>query len=128
MSMLEQVDFEAAQQVGSPFRRAGQVYVIEECPNAFARQGVGLEGTQGRGEAKGKQCRHERIPLFASLGLENAVWYASIIDPHFFFSHLFPLACTSLLFAKKRMRPAAHLGGRRLAGTGCSQRLSARSS
>ena len=42
VSMLEQVDFEAAQQVGSPFRRAGQVYVIEECPNAFARQGVGL--------------------------------------------------------------------------------------
>ena len=84
VSMREQVDFEAAQQVGSPFRRAGQVYVIEECPNAFARQGVGLEGTQGRGKAKGKQCRHERIPLFAPLGLENAVWYASIIDPHEF--------------------------------------------
>ena len=39
------------------------------------------------------------------------------ITAFFFSSHLFPLACTSLLFAKKRMRPAAHLGGRWLAGT-----------
>ena len=53
VSMLEQVDFEAAQQVGSPFRRAGQVYVIgmPECSHpARCRPGGHAGPGQGQGQ------------------------------------------------------------------------------
>ena len=79
--VLEEVDLQAIKQEGRAAWLTGEVDVVEEGPRRLAGDELGLQRAQCRGEAKGEECRHQRVTLFTTFGLVDAVRGSITIGP-----------------------------------------------
>ena len=81
MCVLEEVDLQAIKQEGRAAWLTGEVDVVEEGSCRLAENELGLHRAQCRGEAKGEERRHQRVALFTTFGLVDAVRGSITIGP-----------------------------------------------